>query len=95
MVCVHQLQSLNVSKIDNSDLEPTIESSAGNTWSNDVGDLAKLLYMNDSDLKGKVELIDFPKGMEGTKIKFIGDENSKNIADILSCVWIANLIDID
>ncbi len=89
------LQSLIVSKIDNSDLEPTIDSSAGRVWSNDVANLAKLLYMNDSDIKEKVELIDFPKEMEAAKIKFIGNKKSKNIADILSCVWISNLIDIN
>ncbi len=93
--CVPYLQPLNVSKVDNSDLEPTIESNAGNVWSNDVANFAKLLYMHDSDLKEKVELIDFPKEMEATKIKFLGEKDSENIADILSCVWISNLIDMD
>ena len=89
------LLPLSFSEIDNSDLEPTIKSSTGNIWSNDVADLAKLLYMHDSDLSEKIELIDFPKEMEAAKIKFTGDKKSKNIADILSSVWTANLIDIN
>ena len=93
--CEPELQPLIVSKINNSDLEPTIESNIGRVWSNDVANLAKLLYMHDSDLKEKVELIDLPKGMEAAKIKFIGDKKSKNIANILSSVWIANLIDMN
>jgi len=89
------LLPLDAPSIDDSDLAPALESSAGKTWDKDVARLAELLYMNDSDLERDFELIDFPAGMESAKIKFIGEGKSKSIAEILSNVWIANLIDID
>ncbi|RLB61220.1 MAG: hypothetical protein DRH08_14250, partial [Deltaproteobacteria bacterium] len=89
------LVPLDASTVDPSDLVPTIESSAGKTWDDDVAHLARLLYMNDSDLEREFELINFPDGMESAKIKFLAEGKSKNIANILSNVWIANLIDMD
>ena len=86
---------LDVSAVDAFDLEPALVSSAGNTWSNDVANLAKHLYMSDSDLEKDFELIDFPVGMASAKIRFLGKGKSKSIADVLSNVWIANLIDMD
>jgi len=89
------LQPLDAPEMDESDLEPTVDSGAGRIWGDDVAELANHLYMHDANLEKGFEPLAFPVGLEAAKIRFLAEGRAKNVADLLSNVWIANMIDMD
>lgn len=78
-------------RVDKFDLEPALKSSNPGNFSKDIKALKDVLYTKEKYLPKKVELIDMPKGLDATRIKFKGDR----FADMLSNIWIANLTQID
>jgi len=81
--------------VPKSEREFTIESYNAKGWSNEITALAKKLYNYESDLPENIELIKFPSKLNAAKIIFKAGKNEKNFADMLSCIWAANIIDID
>jgi len=76
---------------DANDLKPTVNSYKCGNWSKELTALTDALYTKESDLPKKIELIDFPAGFDAASIRFKGDI----FADMLSNIWIANLMQID
>ncbi len=78
-------------RVDSSDLEAAISSKDKHNWDKDLKALSNCLYTSEEDIPEKVELIDFPKDFQAAIIRFKGD----NFADMLSNMWVANLMNMD
>jgi len=81
--------------VTQSDRDFVLESDNLGDWSAPIAALAEKLYTHDYDLPATVEMIDYPAGLDAAKILFQADAPSKNFADMLSCMWMANIIAID
>ena len=68
----------------------TIKSNEIGDWQPALSNLAAKLYTYESDLPKNVEVIDYPENLKAAKLLF-KSEKSKNIADMLSCIWIGNM----
>lgn len=77
-------------RADAADLEPAFKSARPGNWSKNLTALADVLYTKESDLPKRVELIEFPEGLNAARIRFQGDV----MADMLSNIWVANLAQI-
>jgi len=86
-----RLEAFGRYRVDASDLKPAIKAATSGDWSKDLEALANILYTSESDLPKKVKLIDFPDGLDATRIRFIGGTK----ADMLSNMWVANLTQMD
>lgn len=86
-----QLVSFGKWKIDAADLEPFVDSANPGDWAKELSELARVLYTRESDLSKQVDLVDFPEGLDASRIRFLGGIE----ADMLSNVWVANLAQMD
>ena len=78
--------------VDKSDLEPAFATSNIPDYSTKLKALSGILYTGINDLPKKVDLIDFPADFKGSKIRFLSD---KVEGDMLSNMWVANLLNIN
>lgn len=85
------LHPFGLQMVDKDDLPAAFPAAKPGDWSKQLNALADVLYTKESDLPKKVELIDFPKGFDAAKITFKGGR----FADMLSNIWVANLMQID
>jgi hypothetical protein len=85
------LKAFGRCQVSASDLDPAFESNQPGDWSKVLTALADTLYTKESDLPGKVKLVDFPKELDAARIRFLGGVE----ADMLSNIWVANLAQIN
>ncbi len=78
-------------QVDPTDIKPSVDSGAANQWSKQLQRLSAALYTKASDLPKHAEQIEFPKGLDATRIEFTGGQ----YASMLNNVWVANLAQID
>lgn len=78
--------------VDKSDLQPAFETGNVPDFTTGLKKLSDILYTDLSDLPKEVELIDFPEDFKGAKIRFLSDQVE---GDMLSNLWVANLLNID
>lgn len=85
------LHPFGLQTVDKDDLLAAFSAAKPGDWSKQLNALADILYTKEADLPKKVELIDFPKGFDAAQITFKGGR----FADMLSNIWVANLMQID
>ncbi len=81
------LKSFGTCRVDAADVRPTIKAANCGDWAAGLTALADALYTTEADLPKKVDLIDFPRTLDATRIRFLGGVK----ADMLSNIWVANL----
>jgi len=81
------LKSFGTWRVDAADVRPTIKAANCGGWAAELSALADALYTTEADLPKKVDLIDFPRTLDATRIRFLGGVK----ADMLSNIWVANL----
>jgi len=64
-------------------------------WSNALTALAQRLYTRDEDLPTTVTLLDYPTHLRAPKLLFHAQPGAQHFADMLSCMWMANIIALD
>jgi len=86
----NNLVAFGKNSIDKNDLACELKSNAIGDWKPALSKLAKKLYTDETDLPKNVKVIDYPKNIKAAKLLF-KSKKSKNIADMLSCIWIENM----
>jgi hypothetical protein len=89
------LLALGPRYVKDSDRAPTLLSSNPGNWSNDLAALAQRLYTHDADLPTNVTLLEYPPHLRATKLLFNAAPGAQHFADMLSCMWMANIIALD
>lgn len=84
------LQSFGECRVDADDSKSLVKSAHLDDWKVDLEAMSDILYTSDVQLPKKVELIDFPKGLDAARIRLLGGRE----ADMLSNIWVANLAQI-
>ncbi len=90
-----ELTAFGPKYVTQSDRDFVIESDNLGDWSAPIAALAEKLYTHDYDLPTNIEMIDYPPSLDAAKILFQADGSAKKFADMLSCIWMANIISID
>lgn len=85
------LVPLGTRRVDADDIKPSLKSSNVPNFTDNLKALSNILYTSENDLPRKVELINFPSGFDAARIRFIGDR----FADMLSNIWVANIMNMD
>ncbi len=85
------LISLGKRRVDKDDIQPAFKSSRVPNFAKDLKTLSNILYTAEKDLPKEVDMIDFPDDFDAARIRFIGDR----FADMLSNIWVANIMNMD